>query len=64
MKIIPKSEREQRAVRVADCQANEMRRRLEGSSPALLGWPAQMTAEELIESEWRCWFSAEMNSHD
>jgi hypothetical protein len=64
MKIIPKTEREQRAVRVADEQANEMRRKLEGGlTPAFIGWPG-LTAEELIESEWRCWFSEEMNGHD
>jgi hypothetical protein len=62
MKIIPKSEQEERAVRVADGQANEMRRKLEGGlTPALIGWP-HLTAEELIESEWHCWFDQEMRS--
>ena len=40
-----------RAEQVATKQANEMRRKLEHSTPAELGWPS-LAAEELIALEY------------
>jgi hypothetical protein len=49
-----------RAERVATEQANEMRRQLEHSTPAELGWPG-LTAEQLIAAEYKCWLVEELN---
>jgi hypothetical protein len=54
-----RSEGTRRAVRVADEQASEMRRKLAELTPVDMGFP-DITAEELIESEWCCWFDEEM----
>jgi hypothetical protein len=51
----------QKAMQVADEQAAELARQLEIATPTELGWP-DMTAEELIESERRCWFEDVMQT--
>ena len=50
---------EVRARKIADEQAAEMRRKLETLTPAQMGWP-NIRPDELVESEWRCWFDAEI----
>ena len=51
---------EHRAVITANEAAAEMRRKLEGGlTPAAMGWP-HLTADELVASEWRCWFKQEL----
>jgi hypothetical protein len=47
-----------RAAAVAAEMADEMRRKLEYATPAELGWP-NLTAEELIASEYQCWLIEE-----
>jgi len=49
------------AERIAAEQANDVRRKLEHSTPAQLGWPG-LSAEELIASEYRCWLTEEERS--
>jgi hypothetical protein len=47
-----------RAALVAAEQAIEMARKLEDSTPAEMGWP-ELSPEELIASEFRCWLMEE-----
>jgi hypothetical protein len=47
-----------RAERVAAECAAEMRRQLQYHTPAEMGFP-DMTVEELVESEYRCWLAEE-----
>jgi hypothetical protein len=49
-----------RAKRTADEMAEQMRCQLQHSTPEELGWP-DLTPEELVAAEWRCWFDEEMN---
>jgi hypothetical protein len=56
------SRKERRAKAIADEAAADMRRQLEGLTPADIadmGWP-DLTADELVASEWQCWFDEEM----
>jgi hypothetical protein len=46
------------AEQVADEMSRQMLRQLEHNTPAELGFP-DMTADELVASEWRCWFEEE-----
>ena len=46
------------ATRIANEMAAEMRRKLEDATPEELGWP-DMTPDELVAAEWRCWVEAE-----
>ena len=48
------------AERIAAEQANDVRRKLEHSTPAQLGRPGS-SAEQLIASEYRCWLTEEEN---
>ena len=57
--IAEKRKRAAEAARVADDQAAEVRRQLEYITPEELGWPG-MTADELVASEWKCWFDEEL----
>ena len=54
-----RSENERRAREVADEMAAQMAAALKHHTPEELGWQG-LTPEELIESEWRCWFDEEM----
>jgi hypothetical protein len=47
------------ATRIADEMADEMRHKLQDATPEDLGYPG-MTADELVASEWRCWFKQEL----
>jgi hypothetical protein len=52
------------AIRTATEAALDMARTVEGLTPdeiAEMGWPG-MTAAQLVESEWRCWFEEEMSA--
>ena len=53
MKLSHMNDNLTRAEQVAIEQSNEMRRKLEDSTPAQLGWP-DLTAEELIAAEYQC----------
>ena len=53
MKVSHMNDNLTRAEQVAIEQSNEMRRKLEHSTPAQLGWP-DLTAEELIATEYQC----------
>jgi hypothetical protein len=48
------------ACRTADEAAHEARENLETLTPEDLGY-AGLTAEEVIASEWRCWFEGAWN---
>jgi hypothetical protein len=49
----------ERAKCTARAMAAEMRRNLEDATPEELGWP-HLTPDELVASEWRCWFQEEL----
>jgi hypothetical protein len=49
---------------VADEAAAEMQRYIGDATPeeiAEMGWPG-MTADELVASEWQCWFQEELHT--
>jgi hypothetical protein len=58
-----KFQRLERAIDVATEQALELARKLEGNTPAELGFDG-MTAEQLVASEWKCWFEEELREHE
>jgi hypothetical protein len=47
------------AARIADAMADEMRRNLEVLTPEGMGLE-NMSPEELIASEWQCWYYEEV----
>jgi hypothetical protein len=56
------NEYETRAQKLADEMAAEMARKLQHSTPADMGWP-DVTPEQLIEGERRCWLEDELRTY-